>query len=152
MINRPKVYITVYIFNSEGNKIIVGKKFDMDTFSVIGSKLNFGEEFDECAIKLIKSSTNINIEDQERLKFICTYNAVDKINKNHMVAVDFYLQFTKEEESIKFKMDIFYYQKWAWMTFEEMNKIYDNLFCSTQIFIKKFDINNLEDIKNLNSN
>ena len=49
-------------------------------------------------------------------------------------------------------MDIFFYQKWAWMTFEEIEKIYDNLFCSTQIFIKKFDIKNYEDIKNLNSN
>ena len=152
MINRPKVYISVYIFNNEGNKIIVGKKFDQDTFSVIGCKLNFGEEFDECAIKLIKSSTNINIKEQERLKFICTYNAVDKINKNHMVAVDFYLQITKEEEFNNFKMDIFYYQKWAWMSFEEMSKIYDNLFCSTQIFIKKFNINNYDEIKNLNSN
>jgi len=152
MINRPKVYISVYIFNNEGNKIIVGKKFDQDTFSVIGAKLEFGEEFDECAIKLIKNTTNINIQDPDRLKFICTYNAVDKINKNHMVAVDFYLQFTKQEELNNFKMDIFFYQKWAWMTFEEIEKIYDNLFCSTQIFIKKFDIKNYEDIKNLNSN
>ena len=152
MINRPKVFVSVYIFNNEGNKIILGKKFIEDSWSVIGAKLEFGEEFDECAIKLIESTTNINIKDPERLKFICTYNAVDKINKNHMVAVDFYLQFTKEEEINYFKMDIFYYQKWAWLTYEEMIKIYDDLFCSTQIFFTKFDIKDYEDIKNLNSN
>lgn len=152
MINRPKVYISVYIFNNEGDKIIMGKKFDQNTYSVIGAKLEYGEEFDECALKLIKNTININIKDPERLKFICTYNAVDKINKIHMVAVDFYIQLTKEEELNFFKMDIFYYQKWAWTTYDEMNKLYDNLFCSTQIFMKRFDIQNYEDIKNLNSN
>jgi 8-oxo-dGTP diphosphatase len=152
MINRPRVFVSVYAFNSEGTKILVGKKFDQNSWSVIGAKLEYGEEFEECAIRLIKNITNISIDDPNRLKFICTYNAVDKVNKNHMVAVDFYLQFTKEEEISYFKLDIFYYQKWGWYSFEDLLKIHDDLFCSIQIFLKKFNIQNFDDIKTLNSN
>lgn len=152
MINRPRVIVSIYAFNCEGTKILVGKKFDQNSWSVIGGKLEYGEEFDDCAKRVIKSVTNIVIDDPNRLKFICTYNAVDKINKNHMVAVDYYLQFTKEEETNYFKLDVFYFQKWGWYTFEELLKMQDDLFCSIQIFLRKFNIQNFDDIKNLNSN
>ena len=135
--NRPRVIVSVYAFNSEGTKILVGKKFDQNSWSVIDGKLEYGEEFDDCAIRIIKNTTNITIDDTKRLKFICTYNAVDKVNKNHMVAVDYYVQFTKDEEISYFKLDIFYFQKWGWFNFEELLKMHDDLFCSTQIFLRK---------------
>ena len=152
MIKYDEVIVSIYSFNWEGTKILVGKQVDQNSWNVIGGKLEYGEEFDDCAKRVIKSATNIYIEDPIRLKFICTYNAVDKINKNHIVAVDYYVQFTKEEETNYFKLDIFYFKKWGWYNFEELVKMQDNLFCSIQIFLIKFNIQNFDDIRNLNSN
>ena len=151
MINRPKVVITIYAFNSEGNKILMGKKFNENSWCPIEGKLEYGEEFNECALRLLKKSTNIFIKDTKRLNFICTYNAFDKPNKIHLVAVDYYIQLGKEE-ICNAKFDIFYFQKWEWFSYEDLIKTYEDLLFNTKIFLKKFNIKNFEDIKNLVSN
>ena len=152
MINRPRVIVGIYAFNSEGSKVLVGKKFDQESWSLLEAKLEFGQEFDDCAMKILKKTINISIDDPKRLNFLCTYNAVDKTNKNHIVAVDYYFQLTREEEISYFKLDAFYFQKWGWCTFEELLKMQEDLFCSIKIFLRKYDINNFDDIKNLVSN
>ncbi len=152
MISRPKIMISVYILNAEGNKLLVGKKFDEGTWGTVSGKLDYGEGFEDCAARILCNTANILLEDQDRVKFLCTYNVVDKTSNVHLVAVDFYLQVTKEEEKVHLMLDPYYFQNWNWYSSEEVLKMYDNLFCGLRMFLKKFNIKTLEDIKALVSN
>ena len=145
MKSRPKIMISVFVFNSEGNKLIVGKRFHEDNFSLISCKLSYGEEFEECAAKILSNTINLVIEDKKRIKFLCTYNVAG--NGIHNVAVDFYIQITNEEEKYHLNVDPYYFKSWDWYTYEELIKMHDSLFYGLQIFLKKFNIKNLEDIK-----
>jgi 8-oxo-dGTP diphosphatase len=150
--NRPRVMINVFIFNSEGNKLLVGKTYDDGTHSILGGKLEFGEDFDDCASRILSNTANILVEDNSRIKFICSYNAVDRNNNNHCISIDYYIQLTTEEEKSYLIVDKFHFQQWSWYSFEEVCKMYDNLKTGLQIFFKKFNIKNFEEIKNLVSN
>jgi ADP-ribose pyrophosphatase YjhB (NUDIX family) len=152
MNNRPKLMITVFIFNSEGNKILIGKRYDETYWSILNGKLEYGEDFEDCASRILSTVTNILVDDSKRLKFICSYNAVDKSKNVHAVSIDHYIQLTKEEEKFYLMVDPFFYQTWSWYSYEELLKMQDNLFAGVQIFLKKFNIKKLEDIKNLVSN
>lgn len=152
MSNRPKVVINVFIFNSDGTKILVGKRFDDGTLGILAGKLEYGEDFEDCASRILSNLTNILVEDPQRIKFICSYNAVDRANNNHIVSIDYYIQLTKEEEKFYLIVDKYYFQNWNWYSFEEITKLYDSLKSGIQIFLKKFNIKNLDDIKNLVSN
>lgn len=144
--------ISVFIFNSDGTKILIGKRYDEGTWSNLGGKLDYGEGFEDCASRILCNVTNILVEDQERIKFICSYNVVDKSSSSHIVAIDYYIQITKEEEKFYLMVDPYYFQIWNWSSYEEILKMSDNLFSGLQIFLKKFNIKNLDDIKNLVSN
>lgn len=43
--SRPKVIISVIIFNSEGNKMLIGKRFEEGAWGTITGKLDYGENF-----------------------------------------------------------------------------------------------------------
>lgn len=150
MKSRPKLMISVFVFNSEGNKLIIGKRFHEDYYSLISCKLSYGEEFEDCAAKILFSTVNLVIEDKKRIKFLCTYNVVG--NGIHNVAIDFYFQITSEEEKYHLNVDPYYFKNWDWYTYEELVKINDSLFYGLQIFLKKFNIQNLDDIKKIVSN
>jgi 8-oxo-dGTP diphosphatase len=152
MSNRPKVVINVFMFNSEGNKILVGKRFDDGALGILCGKLEYGEDFEDCASRILSNLTNILVEDPTRIKFICSYNAVDRSSNTHIVAIDYYIQLTKEEEKFYLIVDKYYFQNWNWYSYEEISKMYDSLKSGMQIFLKKFNIKNLDDIKNLVSN
>ena len=152
MINRPKIIISVLIFNTEGNKILIGKKIDEGSWGTISGKLDYGEGFEDCAARILCNTANILLEDQERVKFLCTYNVVDKSSNTHIVAVDYYLQLNKEEEKVHMMLDPYYFQNWNWCSFEEVLKMHDNLFCGLKVFLKKFNINSIQDIRMLDSN
>ena len=130
MLNRPKIMISVFIFNAEGNKILIGKKYDEGSWGTISGKLDYGEGFEDCAARILCNTANILLEDQDRVKFLCTYNVVEKSSNVHLVAVDYYLQVTKEE----------------------VLKMYDSLYHGLKVFLKKFNIKSLEDIRTLDSN
>jgi ADP-ribose pyrophosphatase YjhB (NUDIX family) len=144
--------ISVFIFNSDGTKIFIGKKYDESFWSILGSKLDYGENFEDCAARILSCVTNILVEDNSRVKFVCSYNAVDKSKNIHIVAVDYMIQITKEEEKFYFMIDPFHFQTWNWFSYEELIKMQDNLFISVQVFLKKFNIKKLDDIKSLISN
>ena len=152
MINRPKIMINVFIFNTEGNKLLIGKRYDDGSFATISGKLDYGEGFEDCAARILCNVANILLEDQERLKFLCSYNVVDKLANVHLVSIDFYLQLTKEEEKGYLMIDSYHFQNWSWYSYEEILKMYDNLFCGLRTFMKKFDIKSLDEIKCLVSN
>jgi len=150
MKSRPKIIISVFVFNSEGNKILLGKRFYEDTFSLISCKLSYGEDFEECAGRILSNTVNLTIEDKKRIKFLCSYNVVG--NAIHNVAIDFYVQITNEEEKYHFNVDPYYFKDWDWHSYEEIIKMHESLFYGFQIFLKKFNIKTLEDIKKIVSN
>jgi 8-oxo-dGTP pyrophosphatase MutT (NUDIX family) len=47
MINRHGVIVSIYAFNWEGSKILVGKQLDQNSWNIIGGKLEYGEKFDD---------------------------------------------------------------------------------------------------------
>lgn len=150
MKNRPIIIISVFVINPEGDKLILGNRFYENTFSLISSKLSYGEEFEECAAKIITNTINILVEDKNRIKFLCTYNVVGQ--SIHNVAVDYYLQITSEEEKYHMNVDSYYFKHWDWHTFEQISNFHDNLSYGLQIFLKKFNVKNIEDLKNIVSN
>lgn len=152
MNSRPKLMISVYIFNAEGNKLLIGKKYDEGTWSTINGKLDYGETFEDCAARILCNIANILVEDPERIKFVCTYNAVDKSSNLHIVSIDYYVQVSKEEEKFHIMLDPYYFQSWNWYSYEELIKMYDSLFCGLTTFLNKFNIKSLDDIKSLVSN
>jgi ADP-ribose pyrophosphatase YjhB (NUDIX family) len=144
--------ISVLIFNSDGNKIIVGKRPEEGTWGIFSKKLEYGENFEGCVSLILCNKANILVEDPNRVKFICSHNAVDKENNNHIVSVNYYIQVTKEEEKFGVMVDPGFFQSWNWFSFEEILKMYDNLYYGLKVFLNKFGIRNFEDIKNLVSN
>lgn len=153
MNGRPKAIINVFVFNSEGDKLLVGKRVDDGLWSILSGRLGYGEDFEDCATRLLSKHANILIDkNSERLKFICSYNAVSKSKNLHLVAVDYYIQFTKEEEKYHLLINPYYFQSWNWYMFEEISKMYDYLYLTMQTFLDKFNITKFEDIKSLVSN
>ena len=119
--------ISVFIFNAEGNKILIGKKYDEGSWGTISGKLDYGEGFEDCAARILCNTANILLEDQDRVKFLCTYNVVEKSSNVHLVAVDYYLQVTKEEEKVHMMLDPYYYQNWSWYSFEGVENVRQSL-------------------------
>lgn len=152
MINRPKIIVNIFIFNSEGTRVLMGKRHDDGHYDTIAGKLDYGETFEDCANRLLSNMANIMIEEQDRLQFLCSYNVVNKSANIHFVSIDYKLQLTKEEEKSYLIMDGFHFQRWAWYSFEEMSKMEDCLSLGLKVFLTKFNINSLEDIKSLISN
>jgi 8-oxo-dGTP diphosphatase len=152
MINRPKILINVFIFNSDGNKLLMAKRYDDGRYTTINGKLDYGEGFEECAYRILSSQANILLEDQERLKFLCTYNVVDKQSNLHFVSIDYQLQLSKEDEKNYLIIDSYHFQNWSWFSFEEISKMEEFLSSGLKVFLKKFSINSIEEIKNLISN
>jgi 8-oxo-dGTP diphosphatase len=119
--------ISVFIFNAEGNKILIGKKYDEGSWGTISGKLDYGEGFEDCAARILCNTANILLEDQDRVKFLCTYNVVEKSSNVHLVAVDYYMQVTKEEEKVHMMLDPYYYQNWSWYSFEGVENVRQSL-------------------------
>ena len=153
MNSRPKAIVSVFVFNSDGTKILLGKKVDDGFWSSLTGRLIYGEEFDDCAIRLLSKHINLLVDKQnDRVKFICTYNAVSKNKNTHLIAIDYYIQITKEEEKNYLMINPFLFQSWNWFSLEEVLKMYDHLYMPLQVFLDKFEIGKLDDIKNLVSN
>ncbi len=150
--SRPKIIVSVFIFNSDGSKILVGKRYEEGAWGTVSGKLDYGEGFEECVSRILCNMANLLIEEPDKLKFMCTYNAVDKENNIHIVGVDYYYQVSKEEEKSHIMIDPYFFQSWSWYSFEEILKMYDNLYFGMRSLFKKFNIKSLDDIKSLVSN
>lgn len=148
---RPRAVISVFVLNSTGDKLLLTKRFNENFWSVLTEKLEFGEDFDDCAARIINDHTNIETT-KDRIKFVCTYNVVDKLSNTHLIAIDYYLQISKEEEKSYMCIDPKNFESFVWSTFNEVVSKNENLYLVLQQFLKKFNIKKLEDIKNLVSN
>jgi hypothetical protein len=89
--------------------------------------------------------------DKSRIKFVCSYNVVDKSTNLHLIAIDYYLQILKEEEKVYLCVDPKHFETVTWCSFEELIRK-ENLQLTIMHLLKKFNIKSFDDIKNLISN
>jgi len=146
--NRPQVGVGIFVINSEGNKILIGKRQNENKWGLPGGKLEYTETFESCAKRELQKETCINIKDLDRFRFMCSFNAVDKNIGYHWAEINHLLKLTKEEEEILSKEDN-KIKNWQWFSYEELSKLYSDLFLSLQIFITKYKIDSFEKILNL---
>lgn len=149
---RPRLLINIFLLNAKEDKILILKKFENFFWELVGEKLNFGEQFDECVKRVLYEETTLKIDDFTRIKFVCSYNAVEKVKKKHFISVNYVLTLTEEEEKSKITIDPYRYQHWKWITFDEMQKMNETFFYGVQIFMKNYKIKSFSDIKTIKSN
>lgn len=152
MFKKPQILINIFTFNSQGDKILIGKRFDGGLYNIISGKLNYGEGFEECGQRLLTETANISINDVSRIRFLCSYNVIDKIWNQHYISIAMILQLTQEEEKTNFEVDPYLFKTLDWFDFEQISKLQENLYLSLEIFFKKFKIKSLDDIKKLDAN
>ena len=150
---KPKILISVIILNSKEDKILLLQKKHKDYYEFFDRRLEFGEEFLASAINIVEKNLNYNIElKKERFKYICCFNAANKEINSHFVIINFLLILTLEEIKYFENFEFFNYNIYniKWSSFDDLKKI--NLFYGIEMFINKFKIKNLAQIKNILSN
>ena len=138
----PKVLINIIIINSFETKILFVKKTNKSYWELLGHVLEYGETFEQ-RIKDIMSETTFQLGDNYKdfVKFICSFNAVDKGNQRHFVNLIYVI---KIDEGKMVYVDNKKFKFWKWMTLEEIKK--EKLFFGFEIFLKKYKIKELKDI------
>ena len=146
----PKVLINIILINSNETKILFVKKRNKAYWELLGHVLEYGETFKQ-RIKEIMSETSFNTEDNEenlfdRIKFICSFNAVDHEKQRHFVEIIYAM---KIDEGKMIYVDTNIFKFWKWMTMDEIKK--DKLFFGFEKFIEKYKIAEIKDILKIKS-
>ena len=125
---RPKAEIGIFLINDSKTKILLGKnKFD-PFWKLVSGRLKYSEDFEESAQKHLIEKINLKIN-SERLKFLSSFNAIDKENKCHSIEIDFYVVLTSSEEKDLYNTIKSVYQEWEWFSYDEIIKRRSEIFC-----------------------
>ena len=114
-------------------------------WDILGHILEYGETIDQRLKEILDETTSNDENIEKKLKFLCSFNAVDKDKKRHFVEliyaykIDGGKKFFVDKEKFKFK----------WMNMEEIKK--DQIFYGLEIFFKKYKIKEIKDILKVNS-
>ena len=142
----PKVLINIILINSRENKILFVKRRSKAYWDLLGHILEYGETIEQ-RIKEILDETDLEGKNMEnKMKFICSFNAVDKGKQRHFVEL-IYIYKIEEGEMVKVKKEKF--KSWIWMTMDEIKK--EKLFYGFEIFLEKYKIKEIKDILKVES-
>lgn len=94
---RPRTLVNLYILNSTEDKLFMAKKTLCPFWLLLGEKLEYGEKFEVCTKRILLEETLLSLEEQ-RFKFICTFNAVDKNNKKHFLVINYYVKLSVKKK------------------------------------------------------
>ena len=144
----PKVLINIILINSNETKILFVKKRNKAYWELLGHILEYGETFNQ-RIKEIMSETSFNLEEEnlfDKIKYICSFNAVDHEKQRHFVEIIYAM---KIDEGKMIYVDTNIFKFWKWMTMDEIKK--DKLFFGFEKFIEKYKIAEIKDILKIKS-
>ena len=147
---RPKTEIGIYILNYSGDKILLGKNKFESFWRILNTKLNFGESFEDCACRILREQLNFKVN-VDRIKFLCSLNVLDKSTKFHSIEINYFIQIYENEELELSKIKNLYIQ-WNLFNIDDIFANKNEIFCGILIFIKKYNISNFSQIKNVLSN
>ena len=150
--SHPRVLINIILMNSLETKILFVKKINKPYWELLGHVLDYGDTFEKCIKDIMKNETTMKLdeEDNGRIKYICSYNAVDKAKKRHFVEINYAIKINEEKDG-KVEVDTNKYRFWKWMTMEDIKKSKNQIFYGFQIFLQKFNINLIKDIMKIDS-
>ena len=138
----PKVLINIILINSRETKILFVKKRNQSYWELLGHVLEYGETFKQ-RIKEIMSETSFELgeNNDNQVKFICSFNAVDVEKQRHFVELMYVI---KLEERNMVYVDKNKFKFWNWMSMEDIKK--ESLFFGFEIFLNKYKIKEIKDI------
>ena len=149
MRRKPLINVAVIIHNEKNNKILVGK--GRNYWNIIQSNLQLTENFETCAKRALYEQVGLRV-DSQKLKFLCTFNAVDKDKFFHSVEIYYLLEIDDTHEKYIFNKNIYLIETLVWLGCEEINEIEKDLFIGFRVFLKKFKISSYDNIKSIQSN
>ena len=141
----PKVLINIILINSKETKMLFVKRRSKSYWDLLGHILEYGETLNQ-RLKEILDETTLEGENVEnKLKFVCSFNAVDKDKQRHFVELIYVYKI--EEGMVYVHEDKF--KSWKWMNMEEIEN--DQIFYGFEMFLKKYKIKEIKDILKVSS-
>ena len=144
----PKVLINIILINSSESKILFVKKENKSYWKLLGHVLEYGETFEQ-RIREIMSETSFKPKENEnifdKIKYLCSFNAVDKEKKRHFVQL-MYAMKIEEGNRILVDSNKFHFR---WMKMEELKN--EKLFFGFEKFIEKYNVKEIKDILKIKS-
>ncbi len=142
----PKVLINIILINSRETKMLFVKRKSKSYWDLLGHILEYGETFNQ-RLKEILNETTLRDENVEnKLKFICSFNAVDKSKQRHFVEL-MYIYKLEEGEMVYVEKEKF--KSWDWLTIDEIKT--EPIFYGFEIFLEKYKIKEIKDILKVDS-
>ncbi len=149
--NRPGVGIGIFAIDSTRTKLLIGKRIKEQLWGLPGGKLEHGEEFIPSAIRELKEETNIDIKDEAKFEYVCSFNCVLKEVNYHWFDIYLRVFLDQNEESQLFNNEPDKCERWEWLSLENLLEKYEDLFYPLKVFLEKFTIKNFDDILSLSS-
>ncbi len=142
----PKVLINIILINPKKNKILFVKRKRKAYWDLLGHILEYGETIEQ-RIKEILDDTDFKGKNMEnKMKFICSFNAVDKSKQRHFVEL-MYIYKLEEGEMVYVEKEKF--KSWDWLTIDEIKT--EPIFYGFEIFLEKYKIKEIKDILKVDS-
>ena len=142
----PKVLINIILINPKKNKILFVKRKFKNYWDLLGHILEYGETIEQ-RIKEILDDTDFKGKNMEnKMKFICSFNAVDKSKQRHFVEL-MYIYKLEEGENVKVEKEKF--QSYGWLTIDKIKT--EPIFYGFEIFLEKYKIKEIKDILKVDS-